>query len=166
MPPPTAPVVPQNGSHLAIFVPTQSETNSSVSQSANSGDLPPGSFGAGPRAKNNAYWFNANTLYVFCDNGATDAELKCDVVVSGYRWDEATQSERVVITQHFPQPPCPNFRGCQTTEIFLNSGFVELSSLGLYAVVKGQQKILFVDTVELSWWNNTCAAGLYRSEQI
>ena len=158
--------MPQNGSHLAVYVPTASETNSSVSQSPNAGDVPPGSFGAGPRAYDDAYWFNAETLYVFCDNGATDPAVICDVVVTGYQWDNATQSESVLTTQHFPQPPCPGFRDCRTNEVFLDSQFRGLSSLSLYAVVNGQQKMFFMDTVQLTWWNNTCEAGLRRATQI
>jgi hypothetical protein len=157
--------VPQNGSHLAIYVPTASETNSSVSQSQDAGDVPDGSFGAGPRAYDNAYWFDAETLYVFCDNGATDPAITCDVVVTGYRWDNATQSETVVATQHFPQPPCPGYRECQTNEIFLDPLFRGLSSLSFYAVVRGQQKLFFMDTVRLAWSNNTCEAGLRRASQ-
>jgi hypothetical protein len=151
---------------LAIFVPTASETNNSVSQSSNAGDVPPQSFGAGPRASDDAYWFNAETLYVFCDNGATDPAVTCDVVATGYQWDSTAQSETVLATQHFPQPPCPGFRNCQTNEIFLNTQFRGLSSLSLYAVVDGQQKIFFMDTVQLTWWNNTCEAGLHRASQI
>jgi hypothetical protein len=166
VPPPNTPVVPQNGSHLAIYVPMQPETNSSVSQSRNAGDVPPGSFGAGPRAYDNAYWFNADTLYVFCDNGATDVAKRCDVTVTGYRWDEEKQAENVVVTQHFPQPPCPGFRECQTRKIFLDAEFVRLSSVSLQAAMDGQKKLVFMDTVALSWWNNTCEAGLHRSSQM
>ncbi|ERF75438.1 hypothetical protein EPUS_00231 [Endocarpon pusillum Z07020] len=166
VPPPTTPVVPQNGSHLAVYVPSASETNSSVSQSPNAGDVPPGSFGAGPRAYDNAYWFDAETLYVFCDNGAEDPAVTCDVVVTAYQWDEDTQSETVLATQHFPQPPCPGYNNCRTNEIFLDTQFRGLSSLSLYAIVDGKQKMFFIDTVQLSWWNNTCEAGRRRASQI
>jgi hypothetical protein len=166
VPPPTAPVVPQNGSHLALYVPTAPETNSSESQSRNAGDVPPGSFGAGPRAYDNAYWFNAESLYVFCDNGAVDTTVICDIVATGYQWDDATESETVLTTQHFPQQPCPGFVDCQTSKIFLDKQFQRLSSLSLYAVVNGQQKMFFMDTVQMSWWNNTCDAGLRRARQI
>ena len=158
--------MPQNGSHLAVYVPSASETNSSVSQSRNAGDVPPGSFGAGPRAYDNAYWFDAETLYIFCDNGAEDPAVTCDVVVTAYQWDDYTKSEAVIATQHFPQPPCPGYNNCRTNEIFLGTQFRGLSSLSLYAVVNGKQKMFFIDTVQLSWWNNTCEAGRHRAQQI
>jgi hypothetical protein len=147
-------------------VPTAPETNSSISQSPNAGDVPTGSFGAGPRAYDNAYWFDAETLYVFCDNGAIDPAVTCDFVVTGYKWDEATHKEVTSVTQHFPQPPCPGFRDCQTNEIFLDPLFRSLTSLSMYALVNGQQKMFWMDTVELAWWNNTCEAGLHRGSQI
>ena len=92
--------------------------------------------------------------------------MTCDVVATGYQWDDNTQAETVVATQHFPQPPCPGFRGCRTNEIFLDTQFRGLSSLSLYAVLNGQQKMFFMDTVQLSWWNNTCEAGLRRARQL
>lgn len=128
--------------------------------------MPSGSFGAGPRAYDNAYWFDADTLYVFCDNGATDTAVTCDIVVTGYRWDNIRRSESVHTTQRFPQPPCPGYRDCRTNQVFLDDTFRNLSSLSLYAVVNGQQKIFFMDTVELAWSNDTCEAGLHRASQL
>jgi hypothetical protein len=125
----------------------------------------PGSFGAGPRAYDNAYWFDAKTLYAFCDNGADNMAVTCDIVVTGYQWDNATQSEIVLTTEHFPQPPCPGFQDCQTNEIFLDTKFRGLSSLSLYAIVDGKEKMFFMDTVQLTWSDNSCAAGLHRASQ-
>jgi hypothetical protein len=124
--------------------------------------VPPGSFGAGPRNYNSAYWFNAASAYIGCDNGATDPSVICDFVATGYQYNAATGADEVFVTQHFPQPPCPNFVNCELRQIFFNSQFQGLSELSFYAVVEGQQKIFFIDTIELSWWNNTCTAGLER----
>jgi hypothetical protein len=124
--------------------------------------VPSGGFGAGPRNYDSAYWFNAASAYIGCDNGATDPSVICDFVATGYKYNAATGVDEVVVTEHFPQPPCPNFANCELRQIFFNAEFQGLSGLSFYAVVQGQQKIFFVDTIEMAWWNNTCAAGLER----
>jgi hypothetical protein len=83
-------------------------------------------------------------------------------VATGYKYNAATGADEVVVTEHFPQPPCPNFNNCELRQIFFNSQFQGLSELSFYAVVQGEQKIFFIDTIEMAWWNNTCAAGLER----
>lgn len=124
--------------------------------------MPDNAFGAGPRAGNSDYWFNAESVYVGCDNGATDPSDTCDFVATGYQWDLVNLQENVVATEHFPQEPCSGFKDCNLNQIFFDSRFEMLSSLSFYANVQGQQKIFWIDTMELSWYNNTCEAGLAR----
>ena len=162
MPPPNEPYPPQNGTHLGEYVPSLA-TNSSASGSPDGEDVPGGAIGAGPRNDDSAYWFNIASAYIGCDNGATDPSVTCDFVATGYKYDAATGTDKVVVAEHFPQPPCPNFVDCALRQIFFNEQFQGLSAVSFYAVVQGQQKIFFVDTLEMGWWNNTCAAGLERA---
>jgi len=83
-------------------------------------------------------------------------------VATGYQYNAATGLDEVSVTEHFPQPPCANFQKCTLRQIFFSEQFQGLSGLSFYAVVEGQQKIFFIDTIEMAWWNNTCSAGLER----
>ncbi|KAI1619864.1 hypothetical protein EDD37DRAFT_698293 [Exophiala viscosa] len=159
VPPPTEPYPPQAGSHLAEFVPSQANNDTG---SPDAGLIPPSSFGAGPRAYDNAYWFTAYSAWVGCDNGDTNWTDTCDFVATAYQWNNDTQSEIVVATQHFPIPPCPNFQNCQLTEITFNYLFYKMSTLSFYANVKGQISIFWLDSLSMNWYNNTCEAGLER----
>jgi len=162
VPPPNEPFPPQSGDHLAEFIPSLLNNDTG---SPDADLMSYGAFGCGPRAYDNNFWFNAQSVFVGCDNGATDPTIICDFVATGYQWDETKQKEVVVVTEHFPQPPCPGFRNCHLQQIFFGSQFTALTSLSFYANVQGQLKIYWVDTIELSWWNNTCAAGLNRARQ-
>ena len=163
VPPPTVPVSPQEGNHLAVYVPTAPETDNAVSQSMSAGIVPDGAFGAGPRASEDAYWFDAGTLYVFCDHGAGDRPEPCDVIATGYQWQEAISAEEAIVVQHFPQKVCSNYPDCQTSEIMLSDGFRNLSSLRIEGVVNGNQTKVYMDTVHLTWSNGSCNAGLLRA---
>ena len=88
--------------------------------------------------------------------------MTCDFVATAYQWDPVNYVEKVVATEHFPQPPCPDFKNCTLKQIIFDSRFTMLSSLSFYANVQGQLRIFWIDTIELNWWNNTCAAGLAR----
>lgn len=160
-PPPTEPYPPQNGTHLAEYVPSLA-TNSSESGSPDAGDVPDGAIGAGHHNNDDAWWFNAYSAYIGCDNGATDPSITCDFVATGYKYDATTNQDVVVVTEHYPQPPCPNFVNCELNQIYFSKQYQGLSALSFYATVQGKQKIFFVDTMAMGWWNNTCAAGLKR----
>jgi hypothetical protein len=83
-------------------------------------------------------------------------------VATAYQWNNDTQSEIVVATQHFSIPPCPNFQGCQLTEITFNYLFYKLTTLSFYANVQGLISIFWLDSLSMNWYNNTCEAGLAR----
>ena len=161
VPPPSDPYPPQSGSLLGEYIPSLA-TNSSTSGSPDAGDVPDGAIGAGPRNYNSAYWFNIASAYIGCYNGATDPSIICDFVATGYQYNADSGDDEVVVTEHFPQPPCPGFVNCKLRQIFFNSQFQGLSALSFYAIVQGEQQKFFIDTIEMGWWNNTCAAGLER----
>ncbi|OAP58937.1 hypothetical protein AYL99_06234 [Fonsecaea erecta] len=159
VPPPTEPFPPQSGNRLAQFIPS---LNNTVDGSPDAGSIPPSSFGAGPRNYDNNYWFSASSAYVGCDNGSRNLSQICDFVATAYQWDNITQTEVVVATQHFRIPPCPDFTKCQLTEIDFNYLFYKMSTLSFYANVQGQVSQFWIDSIDMNWYNNTCAAGLAR----
>ncbi|KIW28562.1 uncharacterized protein PV07_08216 [Cladophialophora immunda] len=161
VPPPTEPFPPQSGNRLAQFVPS---LNNTVGGSTDAGAIPPSSFGAGPRNYNNNYWFSASSAYVGCDNGSRNLSQICDFVATAYQWDNVTQTEVVVATQHFRIPPCPDFNKCQLTQIAFNYLFYKMSTLSFYANVQGQVSQFWIDSIDMNWYNNTCAAGLARMQ--
>jgi len=125
--------------------------------------VPSSSFGAGQRNYNDNYWFNAQSMWIACDNGAYDPSITCDFVVTGYTWNATTKAEQLKLTHHFdPVPPCPGFENCELTFVTFPPEFTGLSTLSMYANVQGKPSIFWIDTVALSWWNNTCEAGLAR----
>ncbi|KAK5257876.1 hypothetical protein LTR40_009021 [Exophiala xenobiotica] len=159
VPPPNEPFPPQNGSRLAEFIPPLANNDTG---SPDAGLIPPSSFGSGPRASDSTYWFSASSAWVACDNGATDWSQTCDFVATAYQWNNATQSEVVVATQHFSIPPCPNFVDCHLTEINFNYLFYKMTTLSFYANVQGKISIFWLDSLALNWYDNTCQAGLER----
>ena len=147
------------GSQLAEFIPTDSTDGSSTS-SPDSGLVPPGGFGAGPRAASDMFWFNVDSAYVGCNN--SQASVDCDFAVYGYRYDNVTQDSREFVTVHFPVPGCQDFEGCSLARIDFGDWFEGISAIAFTASVNGTGVNWFMDSVAMSWWNNTCAAGLYR----
>lgn len=136
--------------------------NNTVIGSPNAGTIPPSSLGAGPRNYDSHYWFTARSVWVGCDNGATNLSQICDFVATAYQWNNATQQEMVVATQHFRIPPCPNFNKCQLTKITFNYLFYKLTTLSFYANVEGKVSQFWVDSLDMNWYDNTCDAGLAR----
>lgn len=159
VPPPTIPVKPQEGQRMAVYVP-----NIDDSKGPEGRLFPPGGFGAGPNRYSNAFYFNAISLYTFCDNGSNDVNEVCTIVATGYRVNPDTHQEELKATQKFVQPPCLGYRDCSTQQIFLNSDFSALSTLAFEAKVNGIRKMLFVDSFAMEWWNNTCGASQLRAK--
>ncbi|KIV96799.1 hypothetical protein PV10_00616 [Exophiala mesophila] len=162
VPPPREPFPAHSGSRLAQY----NESRISSTFGLPRGQyVPPNAFGAAVRESNSAYWFNARTAWVGCDNIAQNASTTCDFVAEGWKWDQDTANQRLAVTQHFRLPPCPDFASCQLRPINFDYQFYRLATLSFYANVQGQRKTLYLDSLDLSWYNNTCEAGLARSSQ-
>lgn len=138
-----------------------------VAVTAEGRDLP-GSFGAGPRAANNIFWFDATSAFVGCNN--TNLDLDCTLTATGYRWDSSdtpngttTDSHEVMTdTQQFTVPRCTS-APCMLTQVFFNTDhFAGLSTINFIAQAGGQQMVFYLDSFELKWTNNTCAADKAR----
>ena len=128
--------------------------------------MPNGAVGAGPQNYDSAYWFDVESAWIGIDNGANDKSVTGDFVATAYKYDVPSGQDQVVHTQHFsPQSPCPQFENCHLNQIFFDPEFTGLSAVSFYAIVQGEQRIFFIDTIQMSWWNNTCAAGRERVSQ-
>ena len=155
-PPPNDPFPPQAGNHLAVWDPT---LNNTVDGPSNAGGIPPGSIAGWHR--NSSYdWFSINSAWVGCDN--SNPAVICDFVATAYQFDNDTQSENVVATQHFHIPACPDFVKCQLIQINFNYLFYRLSTVQFYANVAGHINKFWMDSIDMNWYNNSCAAGLGR----
>jgi hypothetical protein len=157
VPPPNEPFPPQSGDRLAVWDPTVN--NDTVLGSKNAADIPPGGIEALKNSSNH-YWFTANSAYVGCDN--QDPSQVCDFVATAYQWDDNSQSNQVVATQHFHIPACPGFVQCELTQVNFNYLFYKLSMVQFYAALAGKFSKFYMDSIDMNWYNNTCEAGLAR----
>ncbi|KAL2351343.1 hypothetical protein BJ546DRAFT_853929 [Cryomyces antarcticus] len=156
IPPPTDPFPPDSPPRLAMYL----SNDTGDIGSPNAGGMKPGELGAGPRGATNAYWVDAWSVYLGCDNeGPTD----CTMVLSGYRWDTATGQETLHVQQNATLPPCPGYINCHLQHVVLDSEFTSLTGFQIQAFVNETvDRTFFMDDLAMGWSNNTCAAGLLR----
>lgn len=125
------------------------------------GTLLPGELGAGPRASVNAYWFNAYSGFFGCAlNGITPCTLR----ISGYRYDTTLKQEVVAAEQNVTIPACYGYIKCRLTEVVFGERFRALSGIqfNAYTYNLGIPQIFMMDSLNMEWYNNTCAAGILR----
>ncbi|TKA76150.1 hypothetical protein B0A49_03724 [Cryomyces minteri] len=156
VPPPTVPFPPSSPPRLAMYL----SNDTGDIGSPNAGGMKAGELGAGPRGATDAYWIDAWSVYLGCDNeGPTD----CTMVLSGYRWDTATGQETLHVQQNATLSPCPGYIDCHLQHVVLDSGFTSLTGFQIQAFVNETvDRTYFMDDLAMGWSNNTCAAGLLR----
>lgn len=118
-----------------------------------------GEIGAGNRASNSAFWFNAYGAYLGCDNEGPD---ECVMQISGYTWQKDGEEELLAYQQNVTLPPCPDYKDCKLTPITFAGSMKGLSGIRFQAFVNGDQRMWYIDDLALGWYNNTCSAGLLR----
>jgi hypothetical protein len=150
---PFHPFKPISPPHVAVFLPYGAALRPN-------GLLKSGEIGNGPRAALSAYWFDAFNVYAGCDH---DGSGDCMLVLTGYAWDPLTREEIPTVNHTVILRPCTGFEGCRLQEIRLPSDFGSLSGLQIQAFVHDDPKMFFVDDLQLSWSDNSCAAGLVRA---
>lgn len=165
-PPPNTPYTPNDGDRLAMYFPAEAVEFPTASTEGR--DLP-GSFGAGLRAFNNIFWFDAKSVFVGCNGTATGTP--CNIVATGYRWIASTAAnssanvghEELVFTQEYSTPPLCASIPCPLTRISFDPiKFSGLSSINIAASRGGAETGFFFDSFEAVWTNSSCAAGLER----
>jgi hypothetical protein len=124
------------------------------------GNMLPGAIGAGPRADDSVYWFDAFSAELGCDNGGS---APCNMTISGYNWNESTQVEEKTIMQYAQIPPCNLLQDCILEHVQLQD-FRGLSSIRFEAIVDGATlKSWVVDNLSLKWFDDSCEAGIKRT---
>lgn len=144
--------------NVAMFLPLAGRL---LPNTAFAGTLLPGELGAGPRASVPAYWFNAYSGYFGC---ALSGLTPCVLQISGYRYDEEVKQEVLVASQKSRLPACWGYVDCRLTQVFLNDGFRGLSGIQFRAYTEGLgiPQVHMMDELAMSWWNNSCSAGILR----
>jgi hypothetical protein len=156
-PPPNEKYLPQEGVHLANCIPNN---NNTVIGSPNAGLLPANGFGAGPRESINAYWFDAHSTFVACDDTPFDLNGTCQFSVTAWKWDGTT--EIVLSTDVYTLPSCRSGVNCRLHQIPFPLTYTGLTSLNFSATIDDEPRSFYMDTIHLDWFNNSCEAGLMR----
>ncbi|KAK6440652.1 hypothetical protein LTR95_003118 [Oleoguttula sp. CCFEE 5521] len=157
---PKEPYSPHSGSKLAVFLGNGTgKTLSPSAMSPGSTGGEPGEISNGQYDGNTAFWFDARTAWVGCDNPGPAA---CVLNVTGYTWDANINDDIGAYKTQYTVPPCPQQQDCQLMPITFPSSFRALTGLQIQAFVGEQQRMFFLDDLALGWSNDTCAAGLTR----
>lgn len=119
----------------------------------------PGEISDGIYEAMSAFWFNATSAFLGCDNSGPD---DCTLVFSAYTWSEGSGSEILSYSRNATVRPCLGFNNCQLQEVNFPPSFVGLSGLQIQAFVGNEERMFFMDDLALGWYNNTCEAGLTR----
>ncbi|KAJ9648694.1 hypothetical protein H2199_000607 [Coniosporium tulheliwenetii] len=160
VPPPDVAFAPVSQPHLAIYSP---EIARDITSSPNGGTVRPGEIGAGPRNSISAFWFDAFSVFLGCENEGPD---DCEMTISGYTYDAAYEYQEVLaVEQVVSLPPCT--RGllkCNLRPVELSREFRGLSGIRFEArLANGEEASAFLlDNMSMGWADNSCAAGLLR----
>lgn len=148
-------VTPRN---MAVFLPNGSTQDIGSPSAAGAR---PGEIGAGPRAGDDAFWFNVYGASLGCDNSGPG---ECEFQIRKYAWDTGMGQEKLVAKQTATTEPCWNGRVCQLIRVEMTDGqFSRLSGVQIEANVHGQPRAFFMDNLDMGWYNNNCEATLARS---
>lgn len=155
VPPPQVPFAAVSSPRLVMFVANETGDGDNHSE----GGQLSGEIGAGTRRSSNAFWFNAYSAYLGCDNVGPE---ECNVQISGLVYQNSTKSEVVAFQQNATLPPCLIFENCQLTQVKFAKSMKGLSGIRIQAFNGGESRSWFMDNLALGWYNNSCDAGLLR----
>ena len=155
-PQPKEPFAPVSPPHLAVFVPTGSgkRITTPFGNFSKAGEI-----SDGPREAISAYWFDARSAFLGCDNRGSD---DCTMVVSAYRWSPTQKTEVLADEHNVTTKACAKSSDCKLQQVDFPSSFRGLTGLQIQAFVNNKEKMFFMDDLALRWSNNTCAAGMLR----
>ncbi|KAE9972994.1 hypothetical protein EG328_004652 [Venturia inaequalis] len=147
--------------NTAVFMPDlvidATAKNHSVIKTEN---LLPGEISAGRRAIDKIWTFDAYGADLGCEN---ENSSPCAMTITGYAFDANTTSEYPIAQQKVELPACDShiLHSCTLKHVDLQ-GFRGLSGIQFEATVSGRQSIFVLDSLNLGWCDNSCAAGLKR----
>ncbi|KAG9674986.1 hypothetical protein KCU95_g9332, partial [Aureobasidium melanogenum] len=156
-PPPSMPFLPVSPPHLVMFVANETSDNHNL----NEGGQVSGDIEAGIRRSSSAFWFNAHSAYLGCDNRSTNP---CKLQITGLVYQEETKSGVAAFHQTVFLAPCLLPDHCELKQVHFDLSMKALSGLRIEASVNDEPVSWFMDNLALGWSNNTCAAGLLREE--
>jgi hypothetical protein len=160
---PKQPFAPHSGDQLAVFLASANGTNDTAWHqpgfSANSPRTEPGEITDGPYDGMPAFWFNARGAWLGCDN---DGPEPCVFNITGWTWNSQLTNEVATYNTLVEIPPCPAFENCQLQHVDFPESFRGLSGIQIQAFANNKPRMFFMDDLELSWSDNTCAAGMQR----
>ncbi|GAB7365796.1 hypothetical protein MBLNU230_g7129t1 [Neophaeotheca triangularis] len=154
-PAPEEPFVPRSEPHLLVFLANETADPSTGA----GGSIRHGEIGGARSDDDPAFWFNAYRAWLGCDNAGPD---DCTLVMTAYGWDGASQAEQTVGTTNVTLAPCETMANCQLQSVEFPSGWDNLSGLQIRAFVENEERMFFMDDLDMGWSNNTCEAGLAR----
>jgi hypothetical protein len=77
-----------------------------------------------------------------------------------------TKATDTITTQTMSTAACPGLSNCDLVPVFLDNTFANLTELRINVTVAGIEKIWWLDDLNLSWFDDSCDAGLCRQEHI
>jgi len=151
---------PTSQPYMAVFVPG----NADVPTSNPYAGIPKlGEITAGPRMNMPIFWFDAFAANVGCDDGGLN---DCEMTITGYKFNNATNGEVVSATQKTVIPKCPIYANCDLKAVQLDSTFRGLSGIQFEGNANGVVNPTFaIDNLALGWSDSSCQAGLARLRQ-
>jgi hypothetical protein len=114
--------------------------------------------GVGPQMFATCFSFNFTGVSFGCDSN----EAPCSVTFVGYKYDRYQTETRWVAQQTVSIPACTDAANCSLTPITV-SNFTDLTSITVEAEVNGHATIWWADDLAFGWFDNTCDAGLCRT---
>ncbi|KAK3679115.1 hypothetical protein LTR37_021428 [Vermiconidia calcicola] len=159
-PSPWEPFIPRSSPHLAVFL---GNATGMAARTPYGNYSKPGEISDGPRESISAFWFDARSAWLVCDNPGPDV---CTMVLSAYTWSASAKTEILAYSQNATVEGCPEFKDCQLKKIEFPSSFRGLTGLQVQAFVGKEPKMFFMDDLALRWSDNTCAAGMLRQRSL
>ncbi|OJD30004.1 epiglycanin precursor [Diplodia corticola] len=177
VPPDYDAVSPASPPYLAMYMPNMTR------DSHENGSLPNGGIGpGGNRVINSAFHFNAYGGSFSCEKGPISQDnapepLNCTLEVSGLRWIPETKEEKLHAISTFGMAPCSEATEdeeckCELTKVDFSSeggDYTDLSSIRIKAYYwndPDEDRVFFMDDLQLGWTDNSLAAGLIRGQDI
>lgn len=154
-PDPKVPFEPISPPHLAVFL-----GNGTGMRATQAGKMiEDGEFANGPYEASSFFWFDAFSAWLGCDNGGPET---CTLVMSGYTYSPLAKDEVLSFQRNSTLPACTDYKDCKLEKVEFPETFRGLSGLQIQAYVGEEERMFFMDDVDLRWTDNSCAAGLAR----
>ena len=141
---------------MAVFDPTKE----AAPGSPYAGLVSKGGLGAGPRAYQKTFWFNVSAARLGCGDRAQDSS--CVITISAVKYSAELEEEEVAEKVELSVPSCPEGETCRLALRELGDAYRGLSAIVFEGTVGGKPVNVFLDDLQMEWYDNSCEAGLER----